>query len=297
MLKMTGIADRANRPIVRSIDLTETFQEEDTVELTAEELKEARAIHEEAQLRRRDPAAWQAKKASRQKQQELEYRQRYPQAYQQAQTHLQGRPHAHPQGSQYFMSTNNHELPTNVPYEGSIILKLPGTSGEPNGASTSHGVETMQYAANTNTDIVSFPPAQQPSRAFPILGANTIRRNASISPEKQIVEAPLADRAESEPRLGGSTMAAGRAQTIPIAQIEHANAALIAQTPLPRSTLSINPDPPSPSSASTLKRKLSSSSVLDAQQPTNRRLPSSSPSNKKMTLPYPELSNRIAKRL
>ncbi len=50
---------------IRSIDLTETFQQEDDEKLTAEEEKEAEQIYKDEQLKRTDPAAYRALVAKR----------------------------------------------------------------------------------------------------------------------------------------------------------------------------------------------------------------------------------------
>lgn len=50
----------ARHPIIRSIDLTESFQLEDDTTLTEEEKKEAEQLQRDEQLRRSDPAAYNA---------------------------------------------------------------------------------------------------------------------------------------------------------------------------------------------------------------------------------------------
>lgn len=50
----------ARKPIIRSIDLTESFQLEDDTTLTEEEKKEAEQLQKDEQLRRSDPAAYSA---------------------------------------------------------------------------------------------------------------------------------------------------------------------------------------------------------------------------------------------
>lgn len=45
-------------PIIRSMDFTETFHQEDTIALTEEEKKEAEQLQKDEQLRRNDPAAY-----------------------------------------------------------------------------------------------------------------------------------------------------------------------------------------------------------------------------------------------
>lgn len=45
-------------PIIRSMDFTETFHQEDTIALTEEEKKEAEQLQKDEQLRRSDPAAY-----------------------------------------------------------------------------------------------------------------------------------------------------------------------------------------------------------------------------------------------
>jgi hypothetical protein len=51
------------KPIIRSMDFTDTFHQEDTVTLTEEEKKEAGQIQMEERLRRKNPLAWERQKA------------------------------------------------------------------------------------------------------------------------------------------------------------------------------------------------------------------------------------------
>ena len=60
-----GFADRFRLPNIRSIDLSETFLQEDFEELTAEEKREAQEMVEDANLRRTDPKAYEARQAQR----------------------------------------------------------------------------------------------------------------------------------------------------------------------------------------------------------------------------------------
>lgn len=53
-------SDLARNSIIRSMDLTETFQLEDDTTLTEEEKKEAEQLQKDEQLRRSDPAAYSA---------------------------------------------------------------------------------------------------------------------------------------------------------------------------------------------------------------------------------------------
>ena len=279
-------ADPASDPIIRSIDLTETFQEEDTVELTAEELKEAQAIQEEAQLRRRNPAAYQARIAARQKQQELEYRQRYPQAY--AQANLQ----KYPQDSRYAMPANAYGAPSGVLPNRNI------TNGYPtqhNGPVSVYNPYVVQASAHSLSGPV--PSTPYSSNITPILGANTVRKDLSLSLEKQDAPVAPAHQAESEPHPNRSnTITDDRAPGVPNTQSEQPRASASAlgrpttpdssvETPKRNDTPRVPPvdvgghrqksmldtDPDSPSPAPTLKRKLSESSAQQVQQPDRPR--------------------------
>lgn len=61
------LADTCSNPIVRSIDLSETFHQEEKEELTVEERNEAEQEWRDQQLRRSDPQAYQAMVATRSK--------------------------------------------------------------------------------------------------------------------------------------------------------------------------------------------------------------------------------------
>lgn len=54
-----------SEPIIRSMDFTETFHQEDTIALTEEEKKEAEQLQKDEQLRRSDPAAYSERIAKR----------------------------------------------------------------------------------------------------------------------------------------------------------------------------------------------------------------------------------------
>ena len=56
-MKLTPLTSRSESSI-RSIQLTETFHQEDNDKLTAEEEKEAEQILKDEQLKRTDPAAY-----------------------------------------------------------------------------------------------------------------------------------------------------------------------------------------------------------------------------------------------
>ena len=56
-MEVAALTSRSDNPI-RSIELTETFHQEDNDKLTAEEEKEAEQILKDEQLKRTDPAAY-----------------------------------------------------------------------------------------------------------------------------------------------------------------------------------------------------------------------------------------------
>lgn len=209
--------------IVRSIELTETFQEEDTVELTAEELKEAQAYHEEAQLRRRDPVAWQARKEARERQVALEHRQKHPQGYPQplppgfpqaqAQRFPQGQLPLLQQHAGHFVPANFQEPPSGFLTNGNMV-----NHGKPNGV-INYGDRNFPLTPYASFDEARKTALEAPTLPFehrsnvsPVLGANTLRRNASESPGKHTEPPQIATRAESEPHANGP---AERNQTLP----------------------------------------------------------------------------------
>ena len=305
-------------PIIRSIELTETFQEEDTVELTAEDLKEAQAIHEEAQLRRRDPAAYQAKLAARQRRQMLEYQQKYPKCYHanpqaQRQAYPSGQAPTHSQGSLYYMPPDAQGAPSGIHPHGRVARGYPNISQAQNGVHSTQGCNAAHDTTHVKTPKHAVHPFHPPNNVPPILGANTIRDNVLDSSERQSAGIPLAYQAERAD--GVETTADGRASTAVAAQPEPSTAsknkhnepmssgqtaetAEPNQPNIPRLPGTQNfaqkplqdKDPNTPTPASTLKRKLSQSSAQTVQEPPEQRVFSTTPSASRVSSPYPPLS-------
>ena len=320
--KSTGnILTSARDPIIRSIERTETFQEEDTVELTAEELKEAQAIHEEARLRRRDPAAYQAKLAARQRRQMLEYQQKYPQFYQaspqaQHQAYPLGQAPTPPQGSRYYIHPNAHGAPSGVDPHGHVVHGYSNINQAQTGVHSTQGPNTPHDAARVKTPKNPVQPFRRPNNVPPILGANTIRDNVLASPERRSAGIPLAHQAETEPCADGvKTVADGRASTAAATQPEPSTASTSEHngpTSPDQTVKTAEPNPPkiphttgiqsseqkplqdkdpyTPTPAPTLKRKLSQSSAQTVQEPPEQRASSTTPSAGRTNSPYPPLS-------
>ena len=82
-LVLARILDKhEGNPIIRSMDLTETFHQEDDMKLTDEEKKEAEQMQKDEQLRRRNPAAYDALRAARKEEELRSWRKSVAQAAQ-----------------------------------------------------------------------------------------------------------------------------------------------------------------------------------------------------------------------
>lgn len=179
-ISLGSIADRYRNPVFRSIELTETFQEEDTIELTAEQVREANELAAENQLRRRDPAAYQAKIVERQRQKDLElgaYAQsRYASASTQAAQHC---------GVLNDPASNAHTTYSNGSLGPPVDVGLPPapqshvTAFIPTPSGYSEIVPIL--GANTSHRKTPDPLSERSNVAVPIDHSRRIREAASVS--------------------------------------------------------------------------------------------------------------------
>ncbi|KAL8824423.1 MAG: hypothetical protein Q9191_005064 [Dirinaria sp. TL-2023a] len=181
----------SENPVFRSIELTETFQEEDTLQLTPEEERQAQQIAEENRLRRRNPAAYNAKMVERARQREFELQQRYHNQYGQG---FRSKLNSNGPSTSSKALVNNHGI------------QSPGNSNE----SPLTG-ETPERAPPATHQGDPFKNADPFSRnTVPVLGVNTaIREAATLSPEKSKDDIARKDRAETEPLEYAKSAAAG----------------------------------------------------------------------------------------
>ena len=179
MLK--NLANRYRNPVFRSIELTETFQEEDTVQLTPEEERQAQQIAAESQLRRRDPDAYNAKMIERARQRDFQLQEKYHKQY--------------GQGFRYQSTSNGPLISSNS------VTNVPRTNPPEYPHWGSLPVLSPQFApAGTHQDTPSVPAEPYSSNVALVLGVNTtVREAATLSPEKSKDRIVTTDRAETEP--------------------------------------------------------------------------------------------------
>lgn len=241
-------------------------------------------MHEDAQLRRRDPIAYQANIVARQRQQEVEYRQKYPHAYPQPLSHPydQVQPPSYPDKFRHFVPASGYGSPSSITPGGHAYPMVPNQYNRPVPSSNPANMD----AAPLEPGETYTAPTLQTSNVVPVLGANTTRWDRSRSPEKQSAEIIHAPEAGSEPHADGMDVETnGPALNDPIAPVEQSRASEDATVEFPAPDNSTNtpsaeigtvpttannasiPNPPltegpaTPSPAPTLKRKLSPSAT------------------------------------
>lgn len=224
----------------------------------------------------------------------MEYRQRYPQAY--AQAYPQMHPPNYPENHQNFVPPNTHGLPSGLVHGGHA----------PNGTTIAHTQHDRSvsstnpytaHAAHAQPPQGPIPPTQHSSNVTPVLGANTFRQNASVSPEKGSADVSSTPQAASslkvhdintatnaltlEDAVAMSEQARASATTEdrPAAPDSSIHTPKAKESPIPAPATkprarspALTEDPTSPSPAPTLKRKLSPSSADLGRKPRKYNL-------------------------
>ena len=192
---LRNIANGRRNPVIRSIELTETFQEEDTVQLTAEEERQAQELAEENQLRRRDPVAYNAKVVERARQREFALQQKY----------------------QHWVQGPRHRQSVNGPGLLSSITANGNQTNPPDTPSENAITSLPYHPASSAIDqgALVAPTLPNSSNITPVLGVNTtIQEAATLPSETGHPDVGMLERIESERLPNADSTAVDGAQSL-----------------------------------------------------------------------------------
>lgn len=191
-------------------------------------------------------------------------------------------PPNYPENHQHFVPPSTLGLPSGLVHSG----HAPHGAGTRDNRPVSSIKPHTAHAAHAQSPLGPLPPTQYSSNVTPVLGANTFRRNASVSPEKESADISSTSQATTLPEvhdMNTATNALTLEDAVALPEQPGANAATEDRPVPPNSSIhtpkakaipipapatqprarspSLTEDPTSPSPAPTLKRKLSPSSA------------------------------------
>jgi hypothetical protein len=200
-------------------------------------------------------------------------------------------PPNYPENHQNFVPPNTHGLPSELVHGGHA----------PNGATMAHTQHDRSvsssnpytaHAAHALPPQGPSPPTQNSSNVTPVFGADTFRRNASVSPEKGSADVSSTPQAASSLKvhdINTATNAFTLEDAVAMSEQARASATIEGVHAPPKSSIhtpkakespipapatkprarspALTEDPTSPSPAPTLKRKLSPSSADFGRKP------------------------------